>query len=172
MKAICVIIHHEAGNNGFASVNEYHRQKWNFKSSRGFYAGYTWFLDKRRGWVQARAEDEEGAHTIGWNSKSVGVCLQGDFSKEVLSAETKAILKTKIDEIRTRWNIPQSEVYGHKEKQVGKTTACPTSLMNFVREYRNGVVSVADSEIIELKKQQISLLKKMVELLQKLLRLK
>ena len=162
MKPIAIIIHHEAGNNGFDSVNEYHRQKWNFKSLRGFYAGYTWFLDKRRGWIHAREEDETGAHTIGWNDKSVGICLHGDYSKEILPKNTKAILKTKVDEIRTRWNIPQTEVYGHKEKAT-TGTQCPGSLMDFVVEYRGGIQSL-QKQVIELSKKVIELLKKLISI--------
>ena len=163
-RPICVILHHEAGNNGFDSVNKYHRQKWNFKSLRGFYAGYTWFLDKRRGWIQAREEDETGAHTIGWNDKSVGICLQGDYSKEILLKDTKAILKTKVDEIRTRWNIPQTEVYGHKEKQLNKPTECPASLMDFVVEYRKGDKTIIQKQIIALSQKVVALLLKLLSL--------
>lgn len=168
IKPIAIVVHHEAGNNGFGAVNEYHRTKWNFRSTLGFYIGYQWYYDKQKGWIQGRAETEEGAHTLGgWNRKAVGVCVQGDYSKETLSGEVKKELWDKIEEIRKRWNIPQSEVFGHKELQLSKPTTCPVSLMFFVQSYRN----TPNENIVDLERK-VGKLQKIVKLLMQLVRLK
>lgn len=170
----CVTVHHEAGNQGFEGVNEYHRQRWlkqfgtEFRSSLGYSIGYHWYWDKRKGWIQGRAEDEEGAHTLdGWNRKSVGVCLQGNYALEALPEDVKAILRAKVDEIRTRWDIPQTAVYGHKELQKSKLTECPAGLMEFVREYRGGDVRALQEQVIALSKKVIKLLVQLRDVLLK-----
>ena len=162
-KPIAVIVHHEAGNNGFVFVNQFHKDKWNFKSSLGFYAGYQYYWDKNTGWHQARAEDETGAHTLdGWNTKSVGICMMGNYEREELTDEAKAQLRTKIDEVRARWGIPRHMVFGHFEKQPSKPTACPASIMEFVREYRQGnILEELQRQVDELKQRLMELIKKL-----------
>ena len=51
-----VIVHHtgptaydpkaDTSHHTFEDVNEYHRQKWDFKSSLGYYIGYHYFIEK------------------------------------------------------------------------------------------------------------------------------
>lgn len=189
MKPIAISIHHEAGNAGFAGVNNWHRKKWNvYKtgvlkgqymsdvdarlfgtlSTLGFYIGYQWYFDKAKGWIQGRAEDEEGAHTLdGWNKKAVGLCLQGYYGQETLDEETKKELWTKIEEIRNRWDIPQDMIKGHKELQLSKPTVCPASLMFFVQSYRN--TKLKNVEELKLK---VKLLTRILKLIKQLAKLK
>ena len=61
-------------------VNKYHKDKWNFKSSLGFYGGYNFFIDKEGIITQFRAIGEETAAQKGHNSDSVSYCLAGNFN--------------------------------------------------------------------------------------------
>lgn len=121
-----IIIHHTGGtdenplastkHHTFGIVNEYHRKKWNFKSSLGLYAGYHYFIDYEGNITQARAENEEGAHTLGMNTSSIGICLAGNFDrpKEVPSKEQKDALKKLLKEIMARHNIPAKRIVPHR----------------------------------------------------------
>jgi len=134
-----IIIHHEGGNAGFANVNEWHRQVWNFRSSLGFYCGYQLYLSKGGNWFRARSDFEEGAHCPGHNKDSVGICVQGDYSpgKDVLAPELNYKLINKVDELRLKYGIPKSNVLGDKEGRVpSRPTACPMGLMEWVIKYR------------------------------------
>lgn len=122
-KPIAIVIHHEGASNGFASVNEYHRQKWKFISSLGFYAGYHYYISLDGTVHQARAENEEGAHCLGgWNRKSVGICLQGDTNVSQPTEEQIEALNLLIKGVQEMWVIPDSEIYGHSDLW---PTECP-----------------------------------------------
>ena len=91
-----IIIHHTVENNGFDSVNEWHRQLWGFRSSLGFYAGYQLYLEKPGKWYRARSDFEEGAHCPGHNKDSIGTAIQGDHRTEKLTPKLNLLLTNKI----------------------------------------------------------------------------
>ncbi len=95
-----IITHHTGGTDAnpladssfatVADVNEWHKARWpEFISRRGFHVGYHYFIEKNGTVTQTRDHDEEGAHVIGMNSKSIGVCFAGNFD---LTLPTKAQL--------------------------------------------------------------------------------
>lgn len=105
-----IVIHHSGGtlSNPLASsqdltadsVNEYHRQKWNFKSNLNKYGGYNFFIEKDGKLTQFRAIGEETAAQYGHNKDSVSICLAGNFnkgSKDVPTDEQKVVLTKLID---------------------------------------------------------------------------
>jgi len=89
-KPTVVITHHTGGSDAFpladssnatvASVNSWHKQRWpGFISRRGFHVGYHYVIEKDGTLTQTRDHDEEGAHVIGMNRSSIGVCFAGNF---------------------------------------------------------------------------------------------
>jgi len=135
-----IIIHHTVENNGFNSVNEYHKQLWGWKSSLGFWAGYQLYLEKPGKWYRARSDYEEGAHCPGHNKDSIGIAVQGDYSpdKDKLSPELNFKLINKVDELRMKYNIPRKNVLGDKEGRIpSRPTECPAGLMEWVKKYRS-----------------------------------
>ena len=72
-----VMVHHGAGNLDFEGVNRYHKGKWGFKSSLGFYIGYPKFIEFNGKLYIGRRDNEEGAHCVDiarpgyWNNKSL-----------------------------------------------------------------------------------------------------
>jgi len=121
-----IVVHYDGAGNSFASVNNWHKQKWGFKSSLGYYCGYHYYIEYDGRIIQARADNERGAHCVDpdipgyWNNKSIGICLQGDDTK--LTVEQEKSLKWLLDERRIKYGLPYKEVYTHKEI---KPTACP-----------------------------------------------
>ena len=133
-----IIIHHSVENNGFKSVNEWHRQCWGFKSSLGYYCGYQLYLQKPGRWFRARLDNEEGAHCPGHNKDSVGVCVQGDYRTDKLTTKMNFMLANAVDELRQKYNIPRENVLGDKEGRIpSRPTECPCGLMEFVKKYRD-----------------------------------
>src|SRR3990167_1677841 len=100
-----LIIHHEAGNNGFDGVNEYHRQRWDFKSELGYFIGYQYYISKSGFITQGRKDTEEGAHCIGHNTDSIGICLEGNLNLERPTFSQLISLKNLINRKMTEWNI-------------------------------------------------------------------
>ena len=71
-----------SGNLSVADIDAAHRARWpEFRSKKGWWVGYTVVIRKDGTWTQTRYVGEEGAHTIGHNSDSVGICLIGNFTK-------------------------------------------------------------------------------------------
>lgn len=74
-----------------------------------------------------------GAHAIGFNDKSVGICLIGNYDIESPSEDRLAFLASLCRQIQIEFGIPNDQVIGHREtygkltppKPVEKT--CPGS---------------------------------------------
>lgn len=122
-----IIIHHEAGNNGFDSVNEYHRQLWNFKSELGFYIGYQYYISKIGKVYQGRKDTEEGAHTQGQNLNSIGICLQGNFDFERPTLAQFISLKSLINKKMMEYGILPANISGHR---MFAAKDCPGNLIS------------------------------------------
>lgn len=89
-----VITHHALSKAAHTArdVNEWHKQRWpSFVSRRGFHVGYHYVIDSNGTLTQTRDHDEEGAHVIGMNRRSIGVCFMGNFDNHYPS---EAQLKT------------------------------------------------------------------------------
>lgn len=119
-----LIVHHTGGTDAdpladtshhtFEIVNEYHRQLWNFKSSLGFYIGYQYFIDINGKVTQGRADTDEGAHTIGKNLSSLGICLAGNFDATMPTKAQIDALKTLLKAKMSQYSIPLANVVPHR----------------------------------------------------------
>lgn len=110
-----IIIHHEAGSNGFWGVNEYHRQLWNFKSLLGYYMGYNYYIDKSGKVWQARTDGEETAHTKDRNFDSLGICLEGNFDYELPNTAQKLALRDLLNRKMTEHAVAPNNIFPHRD---------------------------------------------------------
>jgi N-acetylmuramoyl-L-alanine amidase len=117
-----IIIHHGAGQLGFIGVNKYHKNKWGFKSSLGYYIGYTYFLEKDGTVYQGRRDTEEGAHTRGYNKGYIGIGLQGNFEIENITDKQYKALTDLISRKQKQYNLSNKDVHLHQEYA---NTLCP-----------------------------------------------
>ena len=103
-----VVVHHGAGSMDFRNVNGYHKKKWGFESSLGYYIGYHKWISYYGGLKIARHDNEEGAHCVEpgnpgwWNKNSVGICLQGNFEMEKPRIEQLATLKRELKKYKAK----------------------------------------------------------------------
>lgn len=89
-KPTVVITHHALSRKEHThkDVNEWHRARWpTFYSRKGDWIGYHYVINTDGSVYQAREHDEEGAHTIGMNRSSIGVCFMGNFDLHYPSPE-------------------------------------------------------------------------------------
>jgi len=123
-----IVVHHGAGDFTFEQVDIYHRRKWGFESSLGYYAGYHYFIEFNGKVYQARQDTEEAAHTVSaakkhyWNRNSIGICLQGNTENKIQTDEQVRVLKGLIEAKQLSYDIPNSKVYGHRDIS---PTLCP-----------------------------------------------
>lgn len=165
-----IAVHHSGGtasdsyastqNLKFTDIENYHKQKWNFLSSLGFFTGYNIVIDKDGNWEQARAFGEETAAQVGHNFDTISFCLIGNFSKDThgkpVDTPTESQVKTFVylaDLIidgklaifhvasGTVINVGVSDIHPHRYYE--PTTACYGTLLddmwaqNQVIEYRS-----------------------------------
>jgi N-acetyl-anhydromuramyl-L-alanine amidase AmpD len=113
-----LIVHHTGGTDAdpladtshhtFAIVNEWHVAKGWGK------IGYHYFIDKEGILTQGRLDDEEGAHTIGYNQKSLGICLAGNFDLTMpTQAQIDTLTKLLNDKVK-QYGIPVEKVVPHR----------------------------------------------------------
>jgi len=121
-----IIIHHAAGYLDFNGVNEWHKQKWGFKSSLGYYIGYTYFIETSGKVFEGRRDQEEGAHTKGQNLRSIGICLMGDGTKKDFTPEQYQSLAILVDAKRQKYGIEKGRVYPHS---AFAPTECPSDYL-------------------------------------------
>ena len=70
-----------------------------------------------------RFEEEVGAHCIGLNSKSIGICFMGNIDTEDIEKEQWEVGLKLVRSICNRYNIKYENVKGHREFADYKT--CP-----------------------------------------------
>lgn len=113
-----IIVHHTGGtdkdpladtsNHTAAQVDFYHKSKgWDG-------IGYNWFIEKDGRVVKGRDEAKTGAHTIGYNEKSIGICLAGNFDKTLPTDAQVASLKKLLEEKMLQYNIPSDKIVPHR----------------------------------------------------------
>lgn len=87
------ILHHALSSpyHTVKDVNEWHKARWpGFVSRRGYHVGYHYVIDWDGTVTQTRDLDEVGAHCIGQNASSIGVCFMGNFDLHYPSKEQEA----------------------------------------------------------------------------------
>jgi len=133
-----LIVHHSAVGgytNQFWAINQHHKDKDFPVSSLGYYIGYHYVIDKEGNVTQTRRHDDRGAHTIGWNDKSIGVCLYGNFEYEHPTTKQLAALR----KLRDSLGLP---VDLHRNRQAARI--CPGK--NFTIEILNSKPDSVDAE--------------------------
>jgi len=134
-----IVIHHTATPQSvsFDSINNYHRDVRGFpKSSLGYYVGYH-FLILENELRQARKLDEVGAHCLGgWNFKSIGISLAGNFNYDVPNPTQTGLLKALLLELMDEYNIKKENIIFHRDVW---STACPGQ--NITKEYIYNLVT-------------------------------
>lgn len=113
-----IIIHHTGGtekdiladtsNHTFKIVDEYH------KSLGWEMIGYHYFIEKDGTLTAGRPENYHGAHTIGYNQKSIGICFAGNFDLTLPTQEQINTGRKLVTEIRNKYKIPLDKIVPHR----------------------------------------------------------
>lgn len=125
MKKIDKIILHcsatpEGRNVTVRDIDRWHRE-------RGFsQIGYHWVIYLDGSVHRGRPEEKPGAHVVGHNATSIGVCYIGGVdanmkAKDTRTPEQREALKKMVSELQERY--PGATVHGHNEFAA---KACPS----------------------------------------------
>jgi len=120
-----IIVHHTSGSDAnplqdssnytFWQCDADHKKRFNMKSSLGYYVGYTYYIDKKGTIYQARKEGEEGAHTVGHNSDSIGICLAGNFDATMPTEAQILALKGLMEAKMAQYSIAPENIVPHRK---------------------------------------------------------
>ena len=115
--------------------------------------GYNWFIEKSGLVKKGRDENKIGAHTIGYNDKSIGICLAGNFDATLPTKEQTESLRKLLKEKMTQYNVPLENIVPHR-KFANKT--CYGKLLS--DDWARNLIKTSDKEnikfqIVELLKQ-------------------
>lgn len=144
-------VSHEKNADQFKANNAYHKAKWNFKSSLGFFLGYNYEISKGGKVTKAREEGEGTAAAYqSWvyrgvvpryvgplnDGRCVHICIDGNFDIEKPSPTQIFALRDLLKEIVKRQGIPSGNIYFHRN--VANKT-CPGAYMelNYIRSLPN-----------------------------------
>lgn len=113
-----LIVHHTGGtdldpladtsHHTFEIVDAYH------KSLGWGKIGYHYFIDNAGNVTQGRKDDEEGAHTIGYNTQSLGICLAGNFDATLPTEEQINTLTKLLNDKVKQYGIPLEKIVPHR----------------------------------------------------------
>lgn len=114
---------------GAKEINQWHRQRGFFNAETGLAIGYHYVI-RRDGTIETgRPEHVIGAHTKGYNSTSIGICLVGGVKLDKKTAENNftdaqwTSLKKLLKELMEKYSLTPSAIHGHNEFAA---KACPS----------------------------------------------
>lgn len=120
-----IIVHCSATPEGRRVTTEDIR-RWHVQGNRWADIGYHWVVELDGTVCKGRPEELAGAHCLGHNSHSIGVCYVGGLAqdgktpKDTRTAAQKEALLGLLKELKARY--PGATVHGHREYA---NKACP-----------------------------------------------
>lgn len=115
-KTLFIVLHH-VGVAGSFSAQDIHRMHLR-NGWRGI--AYHYYIRRDGTVYRGRPENTIGGHTSGYNDRSIGVCFEGNFETETLTAAAYQAGLRLVAELQRRY--PGAAVVGHRELTA---TACP-----------------------------------------------
>ena len=113
-----LIIHHSGGTDANPLEDTSHHtaqmmEAWHL--SKGWEGlAYHYVIHKNGDIWAGRPEHRNGAHTVNFNTKSIGICLSGNFDLTLPTKEQEIALAGLIQAIRSRYMITTDKIVPHR----------------------------------------------------------
>lgn len=109
-----IIIHH-TGVSYTKNPNQYEATKRYHKSLGWGDIGYHYEISREGKVYKGRPEQSDGAHTIGMNSKSIAIAMDGNFDIEVPTTPQIEALRGLLKDVAGRYKIPPEKIVPHRK---------------------------------------------------------
>jgi len=115
-----IIVHHTGGTDKNPLEDTSHHtaaiiKNWHVNGLGWGDIGYHWVIEKDGKIVAGRKESVRGAHAIGHNDTSIGICLSGNFDATLPTQAQTDSLKKLMTEIIARYDaISESDIVPHR----------------------------------------------------------
>ena len=119
-----IVVHHAAAATDFESMRRHHIE------DRGWTdIGYHYVVEDRGKVRLGRPVHREGAHVVGHNEGTIGVCVAVDARRPVRRRAMRALVRVVADLVR-QYGLTVADVVGHGELAA---TLCPCMDMDELR---------------------------------------
>ena len=121
-----IVLHHAAATKAtVADIDRWHKEKgWTC-------IGYHFYVDKAGRIFRGRPIDTIGAHCLGHNNDSIGICAEGNFNVEKMNDKQKqAVIELLKDLVK---KYPKAKIVRHKDLM---STDCPGNNYPFLEIIR------------------------------------
>lgn len=136
-KTEMIVLHHAASKS--CSAQQVHQ--WHLNNGWSG-IGYNFFIRKDGQIYRGRPEDVIGAHATNYNSKSIGVCFEGDYTTQTMPKAQLEAGKELVAYLKDKYKI--TNVKAHRDLMA---TSCPGVKFPF-DEIANAKQSVATENLI------------------------
>lgn len=176
---IKIIVHHTGGTDRLPRtstahhtvdiIDETHKTRWpgftskvfKNKNKEFYHVGYHFVIEKDGKTTQTRGFSETGAHCIGMNTSSIGICLTGNFDVEMPSnAQIKAFKKLYNKIVKQYPNLHPQDIVPHRRYA---TKSCFGDLLP--DNYFSGIITEATPISKRTKEQNNDLIKLILSIL-------
>lgn len=131
-----IILHHsltaDTKTVSWGAIRKYHVETLGWTD-----IGYAWgieLVNDHYEILMGRRPDLVGAHTIGQNDQSIGICVVGNYDIDPVTIEIKDAIQKLLTWLIFVYKIPSKEIYGHCEF-ASKT--CPgKNIMDWIKTIR------------------------------------
>ena len=135
-----IVIHHSATEAAitFDMIRQNHLERgWDD-------IGYHYVIDQEGSIFTGRAEDVIGAHALGLNKESLGICCIGNFEEETPQDKQLNVLIKIVQQLAEKYQISREKIIGHRdvtsEARENKRSKCPgENLYLLLDKIRSGV---------------------------------
>ncbi len=114
-----IVIHHSGNTDTVEKIRKLHVEINGWDD-----IGYHFIVSRLGDVVSCRDLNIEGAHVLGFNRDSVGICLLGNFDEEFLSDKQKYSLIELLEKLAKRFNIDKNNIKFHRDFP-NVTKSCP-----------------------------------------------
>lgn len=131
-----IVVHHAVTTD--VEPQEIH--SWHIEKGYGG-IGYHYYIKKDGTIYRGREEKMQGAHAIGENSRSIGICLEGSYDKENIEQAQMTSLVNLASSLVVKYNM--ENIIGHRDCN---DTLCPGENIN-IDKIKDKVVNVLTNSI-------------------------
>ncbi len=133
LKTEMIVLHHRAGTGDVLSIHRQHIKE----GSNGI--GYHFYIRRDGKVYRGRPVEVIGAHTKSFNSNSIGICFEGDFTKESMKEKQLAAGRELLRYIKSIYgDLP---CYRHSDLA---STLCPGEKFPFYE-----IAKISSDEVVE-----------------------
>ncbi len=119
-----IVIHHSGNTDTVKKIRKLHVDINGWDD-----VGYHFMISRNGEIIKGRDLETEGAHVLGFNKNSIGICLLGNFDEEILENKQKHSLIKLLRKLTKDFNLAKDNIKFHRDF-LNVTKSCPGKNIN------------------------------------------